>query len=231
MHQGSGGLALVVALGALVLAGYVLLQDRATPSGLEAQGGDHQGESSPVATETLAELVEQAVDKKAEQLQLMQGNKKPSIDAFAKALALTEEQRAAAERAIVGSQHEIKAVLEIETADGTNFLDELVETMADGMARPGKDLGRGLKLFGRILSETIPGTSETYAARAEALKARLREEFRRAWSPKQYAAFEAWQMDPTEVKGIPGSPWTEVEARVIERAKELGAQIPDARTR
>ena len=30
-------------------------------------------------------------------------------------------------------------------------------------------------------------------------------------------------MDPTDIKGIEGSPWKQIEDRVLQRAKELGA--------
>lgn len=86
-----------------------------------------------------------------------------------------------------------------------------------------------MKWFGRVMTETVPGTSETYAQRAEASKTRLRDALRRELSEEQYGLFEQWQMDPSEVEDIPGSPWKDIEQRVIQRAKDLGAEIPDER--
>ncbi len=177
------------------------------------------------AEEQIREMIDEAVEKKAAQIQHMQ-NKKPPIDLFAKTLELTSAQRQAVEREAVRGQREIQAILEIPASDGTNFLDELVEVMADGMAHPGENPGRGMKLFGRLMSEEIPGSSDTYAARVELVKNTVRETFRREMTKEQYAVFEAWQMDPTEIQGIETSPWKDVERRVIERAKELGAEIP-----
>ena len=65
------------------------------------------------------------------------------------------------------------------------------------------------------------------AQRAEGVKHQLRESFKRAWKPEQYATFEQWRMDPTEVQGVPGSPWKQIESRVVDRAKQLGWSAPD----
>ncbi len=203
-----------------------------------AAGGSAMGETAPAAggppvrvgaevTEELQELVAEAVEKKAAEYHVMQTTKKPPIDLFAETLELTDDQRYVAEREIVGAQREIKGILEIPAADGTNFVDELVEVFAQGIAHPGENPGRGMLFFGRLLTEQVPGSNETYAVRIESVKERLRSTFRREWTDKQYATFEAWKMDPTEVEDIEGSPWKEVETLVIERAKALGADIPD----
>ena len=281
MQTTLGGLALAVALGAALVAGYGLLQGRSPPADLaarldaldarmerlessgrradepareeatlvgsdtartgprEAATSDLRSARPPsplsdpqaaaeagVPVGNLAELVDEAVARKASQLRVMQTNKKPSIDLFTETIGLTEDQRREVEDAVVGSQHEIQALLETPAADGTVLLDELVEVFADGMAHPGEDPARGQKFFGRLLTETVPGTNATYAMQAEAIKARLRDAFRRALDEKQYAAFEAWQMDPTEIQEIPGSPWKELERRIVERARDLGARIP-----
>lgn len=204
-----------------------LVADAGERGGADTAAGTASGTPTDLArpSDEIQELVDAAVAKKAAEIQVMR-DKKPHIDVFAKTLELTELQRAAAEQDIVRSQQEIKAILETPAEDGTNFMDELVEIMARGIAEPGQNPGRGMKLFGRLMAEKVPGTDETYAMRAESVKASLRETFKRNWNEKQYATFHAWQMDPTEVKDIPGSPWKEVEGRVIERAKELGAEIP-----
>ena len=202
-----------------------------TPSSGERAASAPGGSATPLegpAKEQLAELVDEAVEKKAVQIRAMQ-DKKPSIDVFAETLALSDAQREIVEREILQAQHDIRQVLDTPTADGSNLLDELVEVFADGMAHPGENKQPGMKWFGRVMTEVVPGTSETYAQRAEASKTRLRNALQRELSEDQYALFEQWQMDPSEVEDIPGSPWKDVEARVVERAKELGAEIPDER--
>ena len=195
-----------------------------SPEAGRAAGSVEAGETK----EQIRELVDEAVTKKAAEIQQMQ-DKKPSITHFSKTLALTEVQREVIEREVVQAQHQIRALLETPTADGTNLLDELVEVMAEGMARPGEKSERGMKWFGRILTEQVPGTSETYAARAERAKDRLREALRRELTPEQHTLYESWQMDPSEIQGVPNSPWQDLEGRIVERAKDLGAAIPGDR--
>ncbi len=179
--------------------------------------------ASPEGEAALTEMVSAAVEKKAAQLLAMR-EKKPSIDTFARTLELDDAQRAAIERGVLSSQHEIKSILEIETEAGANFLDDLVEVFADGIAHPGKNPKAGQALFTRLLTEKIPGSNETYAERVEGVKSRLRAALKRDLNPKQHTAFQTWQMDPTEIKGIAGSPWKAIEKRVGERVKEL---VPD----
>ncbi len=174
----------------------------------------------------LQALVDEAVEKKAAILQTMR-NKKPSIDAFSETLGLTEEQRAATEAEVLRGQREIRALLDTVSDEGTNFLDEVVNVLATGMAKPGQAGAEWGKLFQKLVTERVPGTNQTYAERAEAVKQTVRDAFRRDMTKPQYARFEAWQMDPTEVQGIEGSPWEEVMPLVIERAREMGADIPD----
>ena len=190
-------------------------------------GSKPAGDGDPeTMTAAMREMVDAAVEKKAEQLRVMR-NKKPSLEAFADVLALDDEQREAVAQGVVQAQSEIRAVLLQPAEDGTVFLDEFVETFAHGIANPGKDPQRGARLFQRLIAEKVPGSDATYAQQAEAAKAKLRETFKRTMSPKQYATFEAWQMDPSEVQGVPGSPWKELEGRIRERARALGANLPD----
>ncbi len=187
---------------------------------------DPEGESEAEAAARIAALVDVAVEKRTALYEAMK-NKKPSLDAFAKALELTAEQRAATEAEVLRGQREIKALLETVSDEGTNFKEELVEVLATGMAKPGQGGARWGKLFSKLVTEMVPGTDQTYAEAANAVKQSVREGFRRHMDERQYARFEAWQMDPTEVQGIPGSPWEELQPLIVERARELGADIPD----
>ncbi len=177
----------------------------------------------------LTEIVEDAVDRKTKQVLdelRIKANKKPAMDVFASALELTPEQRADTERVIVDGQRQVHAILDTPTADGANLMDELIEIVAKGFAQPGKDHGFG-RWIGRVLSEEFPGTDETYGARIESVKNAMRATFKRSWTAAQYKEFEEWGVDPTEVKDVPGSPNKELERRVIERARRLGAEIPE----
>ncbi len=192
--------------------------------------GAARAKSQPgeVAPEAIQALVEEAVEKKAQEVvdaMRLKENKKPSLDLFAEALELTPAQVAALQDNVRRGQFEVHALLDIPTADGSNLMDELVDVVAKGMATPGTDVGWG-RLIGRIMSEKIPGSDDTYAVRIESVKARLRETFKRDWRPEQYAEYEAWGVDPTEIQGIPGSPNEALMERIRERARALGATLP-----
>ena len=107
-----------------------------------------------------------------------------------------------------------------------SLMDDLIDIVAKGIAQPGKDHAWG-PLFALIVSEKIPGTDETYGTRIESVKNRMRETFKRNWSEAQYREFEQWGVDPTEIGKVPDSPNTALMERIMERAKTLGADIPD----
>ena len=177
----------------------------------------------------LEAAVDAAVDKKTKRVLnelKIKENKKPSIDVFAKMLELTPEQRAATERVVIDGQNRMHALLNTPTQDGTNLMDGLVDLVAKGFAQPGKDHGWG-RWVARIMSETIPGTNESYGTRIESVKNDMRASFKHVWSAAQYKEFEAWGVDPTEIEKVPGSPNEQLAERVMQRAREFGAAIPD----
>jgi hypothetical protein len=178
--------------------------------------------------EELKAIVDDAVERKTGQVldeMRVKANKKPAMDVFAATLEMTEEQRALTERVVVEGQKEVHAILATPTYDGTNLMDQLVEIAAKGIAEPGKDHGWGPWLA-RVLSEKIPGTDDTYGARIETVKGRMRATFKREWSEAQYQEFESWGVDPTEIEKVPGSPNEALFKRVTERARALGADLP-----
>ncbi|MHC5010970.1 MAG: hypothetical protein ACYTG6_08480, partial [Planctomycetota bacterium] len=146
--------------------------------------------------EQLRELVDQAVERKAEEMRVKAENKKPHIDLFTSMLELTDAQRAATEEEIMRGQQEVIGILDTVTDDGRNLLDELVEHVAVSVAKPGTPIDWG-KWYGGVVSNQVPGTNQTYAARIEEVKASMRTTFRGIWSEEQYAEFEAWGVDPT----------------------------------
>lgn len=48
----------------------------------------------------------------------------------------------------------------------------------------------------------------------ETVKGSVGEGLRRELSEKQYAEFEEWGLDPTEIQDITNTPWADFEARV-----------------
>jgi hypothetical protein len=176
----------------------------------------------------LKKMIDAAVERKADQVRKelsAKANKKPAFDVFASTLKLTPTQKDAAGRVIAAGQQQVYDILNTPTANGTNLMDELVDLVANGFARPGKNQGWG-PWFVKVMSEKIPGTDETYGKRIEGVKNEMKALFKRTWTPAQYKEFEDWGVDPTEVEKVPGSSNAELEKRIVQRARELGAQIP-----
>ena len=173
--------------------------------------------------EEMQERVDAAVDKKATEF-MIKMNKKPEFDDFAQVLELTDHQRWAIEKEVIAGQEAKREILETPMLDGTNFVEEIVEAWAQSSVNPGREGGRAKAIYGRLWSETFPGSTETYAERMDAAEDSVRDAFRRELNDDQYAEFEDWGLDPTEVQGIAESPWRDIKDRVGERAQELRSQ-------
>jgi len=195
----------------------------------DAADAPEAADASSVPDARLEALVEKAVAAKAEEVVTeleIKGNKKPHIDVFAKALELTDAQRAAAEREIIRGQRETYRILETPTAEGDNLMSELVELIAKGEAWPGRDHGWG-PWIGRVTTIKVPGTDQTYAERVEVVKASVRQAFKRTFSDEQWKEYEDWGADPIEIEDVPGSPNEALGERIRARAQELREQHPD----
>ncbi len=164
----------------------------------------------------LTTAVDEAIRKGVNEV-LARQDKKPTIERFAEVLHLDDAQRATVAHEVVGAQKSIVDALSTPMRDGTVPLDELVDLMAEGMRRPGEDVGWG-RFLSRLLAEPFAGTRSTYAQHVDGIKADLKTSLRRSLNDAQWSSFEAWQMDPTEIGNVPGSPYGDILQRVQERA-------------
>jgi hypothetical protein len=170
--------------------------------------------------------VDRAVEKKVAEVEAdrkLKQNKKPSLDAFAEALELDSTQRRVVDEQIREGQRQIREILETPTAEGANLLEELVDAMAHGAAKRPETGPLFSKWYGRLVSLTVPGTAETYAAKMETVKGAVRDGLRRDLSDEQYAEFEEWGLDPTEIQEITNTPWADFDRLVADRQAALVA--------
>ncbi len=177
-------------------------------------------EMSYVIEERVTEVVDEKISA-LEERKSRKEDKKPSFEVFAEVLELTESQRTAVEDEIWIGQRDIRAILEMPTEDGSDLVGELVEAMAHGQAGRPEAPWLFMEWVGRLVSEKIPDSNVTYGALIEETKNDVRTALRRELNTKQYAEFESWRMDPTEVKEIEGSPWDDLEERIEQRVFEL----------
>lgn len=187
--------------------------------------------SGDVAAGTEAELgklVDRAVDERVdgaldEAVQkgvrnvLALRDKRPAYSTFSDVLDLEASQSERVTADITQAQASIMQVLRTPADDGTVFFDRLVDLMVQGARKPGQDIGWKAFLE-RVVREPIPGTNTTYGARIDGIKSDLKESLRRTMNDRQWASYEAWQMDPTQIRDVPGSPYAEVQRLVTERA-------------
>lgn len=212
-------------LGRSTLAGAAAANDAAAGA---SRGGTTSNALAPSAAE-LEALVERSVGKRVEEAldaARAKEDKKPSFSVLAATLELTETQRDEAREEVLRGQRESLDLLATPTEHGDSLLEEVIEVAAKGIAQPGTEVGWG-KFVGRLLTERVPGSDDTYAARLEAVKQSVRATFRRTWTPKQFAEFEAWGADPLENDDIEGSPRAALNQRIVERARALGANLPE----
>jgi len=189
-------------------------------------------DDAPGGTDNARELeaiVNDAVNKKTERVldkMRVKQNKKPSFDQFAKVLELSPEQKQAAERILAAGQRETAQILDTPTASGANLMNELADAFARGFANPGKDNGMG-KWVGRLFTEKIPGTDQSYAERLGEISNRMKASLKQEWSADQYSEFEEWGVDPNEIQDVPGGADDMWGQRITSRARELGIELPE----
>ncbi len=182
------------------------------------------------ADRLLAEVdhrVDRAVEKKVAEVEAdrkLKQNKKPSLGTFSDALELDPNQRRLVDEEIRVGQRQIRDILETPTANGESLLDELIDAMAHGAAKRADTGPLFSKWYGRLMTLIVPGTTETYAAKLETVKGTVREGLRRELNDTQYAEFEAWGLDPTEIQDVTNTPWADFEQLVDDRAAALAPQ-------
>jgi len=168
----------------------------------------------------IKERVEEVVGEKVDELEKKQ-DKKPTLTVFSEMLELTDDQRRVVDKEVWSAQKEVRTILETPTEDGSILIDELVDVIAYGEAKHPEAGSRFIKWLGRVMTEKIPGTDVTYGADIEVIKNNTRSAFRSEFTEEQYAEFESWGVDPTEIKEIENSPWADLEERVKQRLLEL----------
>ncbi len=157
----------------------------------------------------IQQLVASTVDEKMQALKRQQ-EKKPTLQEFSAELKLDDVQQQSVTQEVFRGQEGIMEVLGIRGADGTDYRSELFE--AYGTAASGdpekapQAYMKVVALFGRLMTDKIPGTDETYVARINKVKAGVSDSFRNFMTNEQYEAYQKMGQDPTEVQ-IPGNPF------------------------
>lgn len=196
-------------------------------TGLPPSGGDGGGGGVDVtkgdgaSAEQIRAMIKKQVEEQVEAGKV-KDREKPSLGAVASHLNLNDVQKAEVEKAVREGKQAVFDTLSIPTKDGTVFTNELTNTIVS-MVTEGEMQGgaKFMKLFVRMSSETIPGTSETYVDRMNAIKSGVKSQLQRDLSPAQFAEFEQMRVaeDVTEIK-VKGDPWEKVMVDVAAKLPE-----------
>ncbi len=181
---------------------------------------DTVAQADQTLSAAIKERVEEVVGEKVDELERKQ-DKKPTLAIFSDVLELTDDQRRIVDKEVWVAQNEVRTILETPTEDGSILIDELVDVIAYGEAKHPEAGQRFIKWLGRVMTEKIPGTDVTYGTDIEVIKNNTRSAFRNELTEEQYAEFESWGVDPTDIKEIDNSPWADLEERVKQRLLEM----------
>ena len=85
------------------------------------------------------------------------------------------------------------------------------------------------KWFGRVMTEKVPGSDETYGMRIDAIKKAMNAQFKETWTKAQYKEYRDWNVDPNEIEDVPGhAPQGDREAHSRPREPARG-RCPEGR--
>jgi len=157
--------------------------------------------AAPVASPTLEEDIQKIVDAKVEEkLQQKKGNgglgedrKMPLFD-LAKELGL---EPAAQERvATIANtvKKEIFDIIKTPRPDGTNLADELLTAFTSG------DTGAVQKVFGKLLTEKIPGTDTPYVTAVARVQEKANLGLKQTMGPDAFTKYQGMNLKPENIE-------------------------------
>jgi hypothetical protein len=150
--------------------------------------------------------------------------KKPALSAVAARIELEKDEQAAIEDILHRKKLEVMSILKTPRDDGSNLLDEFADELIEIYSSEQPDAGAAvkayMKLFGRLATEKVPGSSETYLSRLGKIEQETRTAYRDTLSEKKYSAFEALGIENTTEIKIPDEP---IDKYVQQRLEAAGA--------
>lgn len=153
------------------------------------------------------QLVESMVQDEVSQQQSPAADA-PKLSQVAATLELEPWQRETLAQELTRAHEAHVEVLSIPAADGTLLIDDVLSayTNAEGLP-PEQAQANMIALWGRLATEVIPGTAESYADRMTVVGQEVSAAFRQHLSPAQWTEFEKLGLeDPTQIE-LPGSAW------------------------
>lgn len=156
------------------------------------------GGGGGVDAATLEEVVSKKLEEKGVQGKSGDGDnkRKPPLAELSRELGLTPSQEDAAAEAVNAGKKRIAELLQIQRADGTCMLDELVDAFKD----PPTAQQKMTEIFARLFTEPIPGRGEPYIAEVLRIQTEVKRNLAANMSVDQYKQLERSNVDVTEIQ-------------------------------
>lgn len=126
-------------------------------------------------------------------------------------LSASEAEKQAVKDEILKSKKEILELLEVPTAEGRNFGEEVIDAfIASQMGAEGAQ-ARLLNLFADLANTRVPGDADnrSYAQALEDIKKKNRQTIGRILSPDDQKKLDRAHADWTDFEGLEGDPFTD----------------------
>lgn len=171
------------------------------------------GASGPVDENKIAEM---AAKKLADEQPT-----KNFKDAIAR-LNLSDADKQAVLDEIVKSKKEMLELLEVPTAEGRRFGEELIDTFIKAQMTGENQQAQIMNLFADLTNTKVPGDGQgrTYFQMIEDIKKRNRENIGRILKPEDQKKLDKAHGDWTDFEEIEGDPWTDVYMQRLKKYQE-----------
>ncbi|NUO16718.1 MAG: hypothetical protein HUU03_09785 [Planctomycetaceae bacterium] len=173
----------------------------------EAMDEARKGQGGSVVDEQ--RIAEMAAKKLAEE-QAANAPTKNFAQAIAR-LSASEAEKQAVKDEILKSKKDILELLEVPTAEGRNFGEEVIDAfIASQMGAEGAQ-AKLLNLFADLANTRVPGDAEnrSYAQALEDIKKKNRQTIGRILSPDDQKKLDRAHADWTDFEGLEGDPFTD----------------------
>ncbi len=127
-------------------------------------------------------------------------------------LDISDAEKQAIKDEIVKSKKEILELLEVPTADGRHFGEELIDTFISAQMTGENKQAEIMNLFADLTNTKVPGDAQgrTYVEMINEVKKRNRDNIGRILKPEDQKKLDAAHADWTDFEGIEGDPFGEL---------------------
>lgn len=137
-------------------------------------------------------------------------------------LDISEAEKQAIKDEIVKSKKEMLELLEVPTADGRHFGEELIDTFIKAQMSGENKQAEIMGIFADLSQTKVPGDAQgrTYVQMINEVKKRNRDSIGRILKPEDQKKLDAAHADWTDFEGIEGDPFGELYMARLKKYQE-----------